>query len=141
MNLRPPGYEPGELPDCSTPRRGPDCSTLVTIVPMSDWAIWGALIVVVAACAAASVLLVRRTRTAWSDVQDARRDVIGRLDDLQANGEAVAEKLAAVEDQSEELEQSLGRLRVSLARLAVLRSALDDAQIAFGRVVAVVPRK
>ena len=22
MNLRPPGYEPGELPDCSTPRRG-----------------------------------------------------------------------------------------------------------------------
>ena len=21
MNLRPPGYEPGELPDCSTPRR------------------------------------------------------------------------------------------------------------------------
>src|SRR6478609_6407256 len=22
LNLRPPGYEPGELPDCSTPRRG-----------------------------------------------------------------------------------------------------------------------
>jgi hypothetical protein len=21
LNLRPPGYEPGELPDCSTPRR------------------------------------------------------------------------------------------------------------------------
>ena len=73
--------------------------------------------------------------------RNARRDVIGRLDDLQANGEAVAEKLASVEDQSEELEQSLGRLRVSLARLAVLRAALDDAQIAFGRVIAVVPRK
>ena len=27
MNLRPPGYEPGELPDCSTPRRSDDCST------------------------------------------------------------------------------------------------------------------
>ena len=26
MNLRPPGYEPGELPGCSTPRRGVHCS-------------------------------------------------------------------------------------------------------------------
>ena len=26
MNLRPPGYEPGELPDCSTPRRIQDVS-------------------------------------------------------------------------------------------------------------------
>ena len=108
---------------------------------MSDWAIWGALIVVAAACAAASALLVARTRTAWSAVEDVRRDVVGGLDDLQANGEAAAEKLAAVEDQSEELQQSLGRLRVSLARLAVLRAALDDAEIAFGRIVAVVPRK
>ena len=44
MNLRPPGYEPGELPDCSTPRRGPDCSTLVTLVSMWDWAIRAALV-------------------------------------------------------------------------------------------------
>ena len=27
MNLRPPGYEPGELPDCSTPRRTQKSST------------------------------------------------------------------------------------------------------------------
>ena len=25
LNLRPPGYEPGELPDCSTPRRNRIC--------------------------------------------------------------------------------------------------------------------
>src|SRR5579885_3209288 len=31
LNPRPPGYEPGELPDCSTPRRGGDCSTPSTI--------------------------------------------------------------------------------------------------------------
>ena len=29
MNLRPPGYEPGELPDCSTPRRGLQCSASI----------------------------------------------------------------------------------------------------------------
>jgi hypothetical protein len=141
LNLRPPGYEPGELPDCSTPRRGPDCSTLVTIVPMSDWAIWGALIAVVAACAAASVLLFTRARTAWRDAREAGRDVIGRLDRLQASGEEAAEKLAALEGPTEELQQSLDRLRISLARLAVLRSALDEAQVAFGRVAAVVPHR
>jgi tellurite resistance protein TehA-like permease len=28
LNLRPPGYEPGELPDCSTPRRGVQYTTV-----------------------------------------------------------------------------------------------------------------
>ncbi len=27
MNLRPSGYEPDELPDCSTPRREGECIT------------------------------------------------------------------------------------------------------------------
>jgi predicted nuclease with TOPRIM domain len=108
---------------------------------MSDWAIWGALIAVVAACAAASVLLFTRARTAWRDAREAGRDVIGRLDRLQASGEEAAEKLAALEGPTEELQQSLDRLRISLARLAVLRSALDEAQVAFGRVAAVVPHR
>ncbi len=28
MNLRPPGYEPDELPDCSTPRRHKKCPVI-----------------------------------------------------------------------------------------------------------------
>ena len=31
LNLRPPGYEPGELPDCSTPRRGPEYSASAAV--------------------------------------------------------------------------------------------------------------
>ncbi|HZC75869.1 MAG TPA: hypothetical protein VE220_07845 [Gaiellaceae bacterium] len=108
---------------------------------MSDWAIWGALVAVTAACAAASALLVARARTAWRDAQGARRDVVGRLERLQASGDEAAEKLAALEGPTEELQRSLDRLRISLARLAVLRSALDEAQIAFGRVAAVVPHR
>ena len=33
MNLRPPGYEPGELPDCSTPRRDAEYSALFALCP------------------------------------------------------------------------------------------------------------
>ncbi len=34
MNLRPPGYEPGELPDCSTPRCDLEifCSSIILYV-------------------------------------------------------------------------------------------------------------
>ena len=141
MNLRPPGYEPGELPDCSTPRRGPDCSTLVTIIRMWNWAIWGALIVAFLVAIAAAVLLAKRTLTAWRDFNDTRRDLVRRLDQLAASAEETADKAAAVGEDTAELHESLGRLRVSLAKLAVLRAALDEAEITFGRVAAVVPRK
>ena len=140
MNLRPPGYEPGELPDCSTPRRGPDCSTLVTIDPMWDWAIWGALILATLAGVAAFPLLVVRALEAWRGFKRTRRKVVGGLGEFAAKGEATADKLAGAGD-NPELQESLGRLRISLARLAVLRKALDEAQDTFARVTALVPRK
>ena len=141
MNPRPPGYEPGELPDCSTPRRGPDCSTLVTIAPMWDWAIWTALIVTFLAGIAALVLLVIRVLQAWRDLKRTRRRSVRRLDNFAAKAEATAERLETAGD-TVELEESIGRLRVSLARLAVLTNALDEAaEDTIDRVIAFVPRK
>ena len=113
---------------------------LVTIVPMWNWAIWGALILAALAGVGALALLAARSVKAWRDLQEARRDVVHGLGELQASGEAVAAKLEAAGDTAE-LQESLGRLRVSLARLAVLRAALGEAQETFGRVTAVVPRK
>ncbi len=139
MNLRPPGYEPGELPDCSTPRRGSNCSTLVTLVSMWDWAIWGALGVVVLAGTAALVLFAVRARQAWRDARDTPRDILSRLDDFSRKAEAVAERVAAASDTTAELEESVERLRVSLARLAVLRAALDEATGTVGRVADYLP--
>jgi len=107
---------------------------------MWDWAIWGALIVAALAVSAALALLARRALAAWHDVKDARRDVVRRLDQLSAKGDATAEKIAATGD-TPELHESLGRLRVSLAQLNVLRNAIDEAQVTVGRVTAVVPRK
>jgi hypothetical protein len=124
---------------------GADCSTFVSVArydrPMWDWAIWGALIVAVLAVGAASALLARRALRGWREVKDARLDVVRRLDDLSAKVEATAERVAAVGDTAE-LQESVGRLRVSLAQLAALRAALDEAHDdTVGRVAAYLPRK
>jgi hypothetical protein len=120
---------------------GPIVATLVTIVPMWDWAIWGALIVVALAGTAALVLFALRTRQAWRDARDTPRDVLSRLDEFSRQAEAVAEKVAAASDTTGELEASVERLRVSLAQLAVLRAALDEATGTVGRVAAYLPTK
>ena len=140
MNLRPPGYEPGELPDCSTPRRSPDCSTLVTLVSMWDWAIWAALVLATVAGIAAFALLVVRSLEAWRAFKQTQGAVVGGLDAFAVEAEAVADKLAAA-GHTAELQESVGRLRVSLARLDVLRAALDEVDGTVGRVTAYLPHK
>jgi hypothetical protein len=107
---------------------------------MWDWAIWGALIAAGVAGSAALALVALRVRQAWSGLKAVRRDVTGRLGDLAAAGEVTAEKALGAGD-TFELQERLGRLRVSLARLAVLRAAIDEVEDTFGRVTAVIPRK
>ena len=107
---------------------------------MWDWAIWGSLIAVFLAGIAALALVVVRSRAAWRDVRYTGRDTVRRLDDLTVKAEATADRLETAGDTAE-LQESVGRLRVSLAKLAVLRDALDEVQDGVGRVTAVVPRK
>jgi hypothetical protein len=107
---------------------------------MCNWAIWVALIVAAAAGMASLALLVVRSLKAWRALKETRRAVVGGLDELAARAQAVADKLAAAADTTE-LQESVRRLRVSLARLAVLRAAIAEADGTFGRVTAVVPRK
>ncbi len=107
---------------------------------MWDWAIWAALILVAVAGILALVLLALRVRDAWRSFDETRRTMIRGLDALATSAEAVAEK-AAVAGDFAELEESVGRLRVSLAQLAVLRAALDEARVTFGPVAAFLPRK
>jgi hypothetical protein len=107
---------------------------------MWDWAIWAALILVAVAGIAALGLLALRLRDAWRSFDETRRTMIRGLDSLATNAGAVAEK-AAVAGDFAELEESVGRLRVSLAQLAVLRGALDEARVTFKPVTAFLPRK
>jgi hypothetical protein len=64
----------------------------------------------------------------------------GALGELSARAEATAERAAAAGDTGE-LQERLRRLRVSFARLAVLRAPLDEAQVTFGRVTVLVARR
>jgi ubiquinone biosynthesis protein UbiJ len=114
-------------------------ATLVTIVSMWDWAIWGALVAAALAGFGAIALLVARVRQAWRAFKVARRHSADVLGELGRKGEETAEKAAAAGDTAE-LQESVARLRVSLARLAVLRSALDEAEEVAGRVTAILPR-
>ena len=77
---------------------------------------------------------------AWRAFQQTRGAVVGGLDEFAAQAEAVADKLAAAGDTAE-LQESVGRLRVSLARLDVLRAALDEVDGTVGRVTAYLPHK
>ena len=107
---------------------------------MSDWWIWAALTVGVVATLAALILLAVRVLQAWRDLKRARRHLFKALNALLAKGERAAEKAASAAE-TEELATTLGRLRGTLARFAVLRDALAEAQATVGRVTAFVPHK
>ena len=108
---------------------------------MWDWAIWAALIVVVLAGIAALALFFVRAREAWRNARDTAPDVLRRLDEFSHKAEEAAEKIAATSDSTAELEGSVERLRISLAQLAVLRAALDEATGTVGRVTAYLPHE
>jgi uncharacterized protein YlxW (UPF0749 family) len=120
LNLRPPGYEPGELPDCSTPRR--DGKDSIGLVP---WWTWTALVVfsvVVAAGAAvttAALFQLRRLANTSEDLADA-------LEELNAKAEALQTRLEQAEERSEDVDRKLAMLDASFERLSVLLWALGD---------------
>ena len=58
MNLRPPGYEPGELPDCSTPRRGRQYTTVGVVF-------WAALGFLLAAIVVGTTYVAVRAWRTW----------------------------------------------------------------------------
>jgi hypothetical protein len=103
-----------------------------TIQAVWNWVVYGALIGGFLAGMAAIVVLVVRSLRAWRELKRLRRGVareLGRLADL---GEITADKLEAVNDTAE-LETSIARLRVDLARLAVLQRAVDESGDVFMR--------
>jgi hypothetical protein len=102
--------------------------------------IWAALGVgAVAVLGSLSVLAIRLLQS-WRDFKRSRRHLLRALDSLNEKASLAAEKAAAAGD-TVELERSLGKLRLSLAQLAVLREALDEARGTFDPYAALIPRK
>ena len=84
-------------------------------------------------------LLGVRVLQAWRDLKRFRRHLSRELEQLAERAETTAVKVESASD-TEELEGSVGRLRRSLAMLAVLRAELDDVSAIVGGVRAFFPR-
>ena len=128
MNLRPPGYEPGELPDCSTPRR--DGKDSIVLMP---WWTWAALVFfTLAVLAGSAVVLVaffgmRRLEQTAVELEAALEDLSRRSEELEA-------RLEHANERAELVERRLGQLDASLERLSVLTWALGDVSKAISQV-------
>jgi hypothetical protein len=105
-----------------------------------NWAIYGALILAFLAVAGAVALVAVRALRAWRAFKRLRRGIARELNRLADLGEATADKLGAATDTAR-LDASLSRLRVDLARFAILRQAIDEVNDQFSRVAWVFPRR
>jgi hypothetical protein len=99
---------------------------------MWDWLVYAALIVASLAVVGGLALLAVRVLQAWRSFKRLRRHVFRDLDLVAEKVEATLDKIETASD-TNELDASVASLRTSLARLALLREAVDEA-------LAVVPR-
>ena len=104
------------------------------------WLPWLALGIAVLVVTAAIIRTVRQALRAWRSFKRLRRALGRALYELEMAAARLADD-AGQSRPSPALDRSLTRLRRSIARLNVLRRAIDDATDAVGRVTAVYPRK
>src|SRR5438067_6508005 len=117
-----------------------DCSTLVTIRSMADGALYAAVILAVLSAISALAYAITQVLHAWRAVKSLRRNALREVDRLVELADKAAAKAEHAVD-STLLQTKLARLRVPLARFAVLRQALDEVSGTVGRATAVYPRK
>jgi hypothetical protein len=134
LNLRPPGYEPGELPDCSTPRRDRQYTTV-------DAIFWAALGFLVVATVAGCTYVGAHAWRAWQACVSLAVAGAAGLDLLTARSETLAVKAEGVSAGAEELQLALARLERSTARAHVLVGAVDEALDVVRTVLAYVPQE
>jgi hypothetical protein len=104
------------------------------------WTIWTALLVGGLAVLAAVGFLGVRLLQGWRTLKRFRRHLGKELNGLADALERTSEATARASDRSR-LDEALGSLRVTLARVALLREALGEATGAVGRLTMFYPRK
>ena len=119
MNLRPPGYEPGELPDCSTPRRERQYTTV-------DVIFWAALGVLLAATIVGTAYVAVRAWRAWHAFVSLALVGAAGAELLAARGELAATKADRVTQKLDELQAAIARLERSTAQGRVLVDATNE---------------
>ena len=133
MNLRPPGYEPGELPDCSTPRRGRQYTTV-------DAVFWAALGFLLVAIVVGTVFVALRAWRAWRAFLSLALVGATGAELLAARSGVAAARADRVTRKLDELQAAVARLERSTARGRVLVDATGEVVAVLRSVLAFVPR-
>jgi len=107
---------------------------------MADWALYGAVILAVLSAISALAYVIAQALVAWRALKRLRRHAFAAVDRVVELTDTAATKAEHAADSSR-LQAHLARLRVTLARFAVLRRAVDEVTDSVGRVTAVYPRK
>ncbi|HTZ05347.1 MAG TPA: hypothetical protein VMB53_06295 [Gaiellaceae bacterium] len=106
---------------------------------MFEWLIYAALVASFVAVVAAAARLAVRVSHTWRGFKRLRRQLVKELDRLTLAADMLAAKAERTGDM-ERLDESLARLRVSLARVQVLRNAMDEVEALVERVAFFYPR-
>jgi len=104
------------------------------------WTIWIALVVGGLAVLASLGFLGVRLLQGWRTLKRFRRHLGKEINGLADALERTSQATARASDRSR-LDEARGRLRITLARVAILREALDEATGVFGRLTVFYPRK
>jgi hypothetical protein len=96
-----------------------------------DWLVWGALVVAICSGIVGVVVLFRRVRDTLKNGRRVYSRAAESIDALAAKAELAATRAERAGD-ARELQESVARLRGSIAQLAVLGAALGEADELFG---------
>ncbi len=103
--------------------------------------VWFALLLVVGATIGGIALIVTRALALWRTFKAFGRAVDDTVRGLEASLARLTEKSATLGSDLPRLEGRVAGLSGDLARLTVLRAAVQDARDSFGWILAVYPRK
>ena len=134
MNLRPPGYEPGELPGCSTPRRGRQYTSV-------DAFFWAALGFLVVSIVGGTGFVGARGYRTWKACVSLALVGAAGADMLTAKSATTTSKVERVSAGADELLQALASLERSTSRARVLAGAVDEALDVGRSITSFIPKK
>ena len=102
---------------------------------------WLALAVAVVLTVASLVYVTLNALDLFRAFKRLSRNVAGEVDRVSATAAQIERHLELAAESGSRLEESLARLRMSRAQLAVLTTAVADVRASIGRVTAFVPRR
>jgi hypothetical protein len=103
--------------------------------------LWGALAFFVLVTTTTAVGIAVLALRGWRQMQEVRAGLLVQMEQLNTSLAAIERRLGGVEERTADLQESIDRLSVALAKARVLMGAAREVGDVVGRVRAVIPQK